>query len=225
MPTTEQALINLTTTPETVDWPETHYVYVERIGPFETNAPQAWQEFLEFVPAISAHNRITGHFALYKMIPQVYRAGVSVAAKPEHLPKSVAYQKLPGGEYARLTLTGSYRNLPEASGRAWQIMRDSQLPLRDDYNIENYVNDPHSTPEDQLITEIMFPVAQPSDKLAILAVIDGMAKARYEKNAEMIAAPYTPDAAVFGSCSCLCIMVSALWKCRMAGYMGWAHPD
>ncbi len=194
---TEQALMNLTSTPETVQWPETHYVYLERIGPFETNAPQAWQEFLKFVPAIIANNRITGRMAFYKMEGQIYRAGVSVAAKPEHLPAGVSYRKLPGGAYARLTLTGSYRHLPEASGQAWNIIHSSKLALRDDYNIENYVNDPRTTPEDQLITEIMFPIAAEPDKAAILAVIDGMAKARFEKNAWAIAASYTPDAAIF----------------------------
>ena len=35
------------------------------------------------------------------------------------------------------------------------------------------------------------------DELAILAVIEGMAKARYDKNPRAIAAPYTPDAAIF----------------------------
>jgi effector-binding domain-containing protein len=159
MPTTQQGLMNLTTTPETVLWPETHYVFVERIGPFQTNAPQAWQTLHQLLPAISEHNQITGHFALYKAESQIYRAGVSVSAKPDHMPENAAYEKLPGGKYARLTLTGSYSNLPAASGRAFQIIRDSKLPLRDDYNIENYVNDPRTTPEDQLITEILFPAA------------------------------------------------------------------
>ena len=35
------------------------------------------------------------------------------------------------------------------------------------------------------------------DELAILAVIEGMAKARYDKNPRAIAAPYTPDAVIF----------------------------
>lgn len=139
--------------------PETHYVFVEKIGPFQTNAPQAWQTLHKLIPSISQHNEITGYFALYKMESQIYRAGVSVSAKPDQLPEKVAYERLPRSKYARLTLTGSYSNLPAASGCAFQIMRDSKLPLRDDYNIENYVNDPRTTPEDQLITEIMFPLA------------------------------------------------------------------
>jgi effector-binding domain-containing protein len=38
-----------------------------------------------------------------------------------------------------------------------EIIQQTRLPLRDDYFIENYVNDPRSTPEDQLITEILVP--------------------------------------------------------------------
>jgi effector-binding domain-containing protein len=151
--------MNLTTTPETVYRPKTHFLFVESIGPFQTNAPQTWRTLHQLVPAISEHNQITGYFALYKVESQIYRAGVSVAAKPEHLPAGLSYEELAGDKYARLTLTGSYSNLAAASGRAFQIIHDSQLALRDDYNIEKYVNDPRTTPEDQLITEIMFPTA------------------------------------------------------------------
>jgi hypothetical protein len=35
------------------------------------------------------------------------------------------------------------------------------------------------------------------DELAILALIEGMAKARYDRNPRAIAAPYTPDAVIF----------------------------
>jgi hypothetical protein len=35
---------NLTETPELVTWPETHYVFVERVGPFMENAGAAWQQ-------------------------------------------------------------------------------------------------------------------------------------------------------------------------------------
>ncbi len=30
--------------PEVVTWPEMHYVFVERIGPFMENAGAAWQQ-------------------------------------------------------------------------------------------------------------------------------------------------------------------------------------
>lgn len=149
----------LTREPETVNWPETHSVFVEKIGPFQQNAPQAWQEAHQLIPAVAGHNTITGYFSLYKVGAQIYRAGVSLAAPPVDLPAGMAYEKFSGGKYGRFVLTGSYSNLPEACGRVHDIVANKRIPLRDDWNIENYVNDPRVTPEDQLITEILFPMA------------------------------------------------------------------
>ena len=44
-----------------------------------------------------------------------------------------------------------------ASGRVWQIVSESKLPLRDAWAIENYVNDPRTTAEADLVTEILVP--------------------------------------------------------------------
>ena len=149
--------VQLTETPDVVAWPEKYYVFIEKVGPFQTNAPQAWQEFHQKIPAIAEGNTITGYFSLYKWEKQIYRAGVSVAAEPKNLPSGVKYEKFEGGKYSRFILTGSYSQLPEASGRAFHLVHEKKIPLRDDFNIENYVNDPRTTPENQLITEIMFP--------------------------------------------------------------------
>ena len=149
--------MNLTELPETVGWPETHYVFVEKIGPFQTNAPQAWQSLHQSVPAVAEHNQISGYTSLYKMGPKIYRAGVSLAAPPVNLPLDLSYMKFSGGKYSRFVLTGSYANLGHATGRVMEIVKQTKLPLRDDYFIENYVNDPRTTPEDQLITEILVP--------------------------------------------------------------------
>lgn len=157
MATPQSNPVQLKETPDVVTWPEKYYVFIEKVGPFQTNAPQAWQEFHQKIPAIAEHNSITGYFSLYKMKNQIYRAGVSVAAEPKNLPDGVKYEKFKGGKYSRFILTGSYMQLPEASGRAFHLVHEKKIPLRDDYNIENYVNDPRSTPENQLITEIMFP--------------------------------------------------------------------
>jgi hypothetical protein len=54
-------------------------------------------------------------------------------------------------------LTGPYSLLPEACGRVFDIVSEKKIQLRDDYGIENYANDPRTTPEDQLITEILVP--------------------------------------------------------------------
>lgn len=151
--------MNLTEIPDTVHWPETHYIFLEKIGPFMQTAPAAWNELIKHVPAISEHSQIMSRFSLYKLGPQIYRAGVAVDALPAKLPDGLQYEKFAGGKYSRFTYTGSYAQLGPVSGRVFELAGKLGLPLRDGFNIENYVNDPRITPEDQLITEILFPVA------------------------------------------------------------------
>lgn len=151
--------MNLTTEPEIVTQPETHYAFLERVGPFSSTAGQAWQDLHRLEPAISKHNRINGAMALYRVGPKIYRAGFLLADAPQQLPPDVQYLQFGGGKYSRFVLTGPYSNLPEASGRVWSIVSEKQIPLRDDFAIENYMNDPRTTPEDKLMTEILVPTA------------------------------------------------------------------
>lgn len=150
--------MKLTTKPDIIDWPESHYVFVEKGGPFQVNAPQAWQEFKEKVPALSKAAEITGFTSLYRLEPKmIYRAGATVEDKPAQLPAGLSYEKFKGGKYARFVLTGSYVQLPEACSRVFEIVKQTKLPVRDDFYLENYVNNPDETPGDQLITEILVP--------------------------------------------------------------------
>jgi DNA gyrase inhibitor GyrI len=149
--------MNLTEEPEVITWPKMHYVFVEKVGPFQTNAPQAWQTLHTFVAGIAQHNQITGYVSLYKMGPMIYRAGVSVAAHPAVLPEGLNYTEFHGGKFSRFVLTGPYTELGAATSRVMQIISTTKLPLRDDYFIENYRNDPRTTPEAELITEILVP--------------------------------------------------------------------
>jgi DNA gyrase inhibitor GyrI len=151
--------MRLTQEPEIVIWPETHYAFVEKVGAFQSNAPQAWQELHKLVAGISEHNQIMGYMSLYKVATQIYRAGVSVSAEPKNLPEGVQYMKFEGGKYSRFVLTGPYSQLGEATGRVFEIVAERKIMTRDDYGIENYVNDPRITPEEQLITEILVPTA------------------------------------------------------------------
>jgi DNA gyrase inhibitor GyrI len=151
--------LRLTEVPEVVNWPETHYVFIETVGPFQNTAPQAWQQMHQLVPKVLEQNKITGYMSLYKVAPLLYRAGVALADAPKDLPEGLAYEKFKGGKYSRFVLTGSFSNLPAACGRVFQIVSETKIPLRDDFNIENYVSDPRTTPEDQLVTEILVPTA------------------------------------------------------------------
>lgn len=149
--------MNLTETPETVNWPPMHYVFIEKVGPFMENAPQAWQDLHKLVPGIAEQNQITGYTSLYKAGPKIYRAGVSVEAPPKKLPDGLKYEEFEGGKYTQFALSGSYAQLPQATGRVFEIVAEKNLKTRDDFCIENYVNDPRTTPEDQLLTQILIP--------------------------------------------------------------------
>jgi effector-binding domain-containing protein len=155
----ENIIMNLTQVPEIVNWAETHYVFIEKTGAFQNTAPRAWQSLHQLVPKILEHNKITGYTSMFKIGPQIYRAGVSLAAEAKNLPEGVAYTKFKGGKYSRFVLTGPYSDLPAACGRVFQIVEERKIPVRDDFNVENYVNDPRTTPEPQLVTEILIPTA------------------------------------------------------------------
>jgi DNA gyrase inhibitor GyrI len=159
MSTAKGTALQLTPQAEIVTWPETHYVYIEKVGPFQDTAQQAWTELHKLVPAISEHNKITGYTSLYKVEPKIYRAGVSLSAEPKNLPAGLRYEKFQGGRYSRFVLTGPYSNLPEACGRVFQMVGEQEIQVRDDFFIENYANDPRTTPEAELITQILIPTA------------------------------------------------------------------
>ena len=156
---TAKRAMNLTEEPNTVTWPETHYVFIEKIGPFQDNAPQAWQSLHQIIPGILEHSKITGYSSLFKVGPEIYCAGVSLAAEPKNLPANLKYEKFKGGKYSRFVLTGPYSNLPEACRRVFEIVAEKKISMRDDYCVENYTNDPRTTPEEQLVTEILIPTA------------------------------------------------------------------
>jgi DNA gyrase inhibitor GyrI len=149
--------MNLTESGEIVQWPETHYAFVEKTGPFHKVAPEAWGLAHGLAPLVAEHNKITGSMSLYKMNPNVYRAGFALAAKPVKLPAGLAYELLEGGRYSRFVLTGPYSDLPAATGRVFEIVSKNNLMLRMDFCIEHYVTDPLTTAEEKAITEILIP--------------------------------------------------------------------
>ncbi len=149
--------MELTQEPEIVTWPEMNYVFVEKTGPFQASAPEAWQQLHKLTNAIAEHNKITGYTSLYRMNPMVYRAGISVAEEPRNLPKGVEFTRFKGGKYSQLVLTGRFADLPEASRRMFQIVGEKKIEMRDDFCIEHYVTDPRETPENQNVIEIAVP--------------------------------------------------------------------
>lgn len=98
--------MNLTEVPETVEWPETHYVFIEKIGPFLENAGLAWQAAHTLLPGLRQKNQITKFMSLYKRGSMTYRAGFATESEPRDLPNGFTYEKFKGGKYNRFVLTG-----------------------------------------------------------------------------------------------------------------------
>lgn len=149
--------MNLTEKPEIVNIDPKHYLYVEKIGPFMETARLAWEECHKVFSFMKGVSKI-GAIAMFKMNPQmIYRAGFIVDAKPDHILSGIQYVKVEGGKYSKFVLVGSYENLPIAWGNTLKNFESQNLPLRDDFYFENYVNDPIVVPPEQLMTELMVP--------------------------------------------------------------------
>jgi DNA gyrase inhibitor GyrI len=106
-----------------------------------------------------AHNQITAAVSLFKPSKGIYRAGFLLATDPVNLPGELTYERIGGGRYVRFTFTGSFDQLPEAVSRAFGIVAQKKILLRDDFNIEHYLTDPRTTPAEQNVTALLFPTA------------------------------------------------------------------
>ncbi|MGD0731839.1 MAG: GyrI-like domain-containing protein [Terracidiphilus sp.] len=151
--------MNLTESGDIVQWPETHYVFVEKTGPIPKIARDAWQTALSLAPQLAEKNQIAWNMSLYRMNPSIYRAGFVVAEQPAELPAGLEYEFFGGGKYSRFVLTGPFSDLPAATSRVFEIVAQRGVTLRSDFCIESYVSDPRATPEDKLVTEILIPTA------------------------------------------------------------------
>lgn len=63
------------------------------------------------------------------------------------------------GKYARFVLTGPYAHIGMAFDRIFKTLKAKQVALRSEFSIENYLNDPLTTPESELKTELLVPIA------------------------------------------------------------------
>ena len=156
--------INLSPKPEIVNRPAAHYVYLEKMGPFSEVAPSAWTQFSSMASGI-ARDQMRGMLGL-SIIDRnksgnegmIYQAGIALASKPAEIPKGLQYRKIDAGKYARFLLTGPYSQLGDAFSQVFCKLSEESIQLRDDFCVENYLNDPRNTPEAQLLTEILVPV-------------------------------------------------------------------
>lgn len=61
--------------------------------------------------------------------------------------------------YGRFLLSGPYSDIWMAFDRIFKTLSEERVTLRPEFCIENYLNDPRVTPEDQLQTQLLVPIA------------------------------------------------------------------
>jgi DNA gyrase inhibitor GyrI len=89
----------------------------------------------------------------------IYQAGVALGEAPRGLPDGMRHRAIKSGTYARFLLTGPYAHIWTAFDTIFKALAEAKVELRPEFCIENYVNDPRVTPEDQLTTELLVPIA------------------------------------------------------------------
>ena len=164
--TRKEITMNLTKDFEIVTRPVTHYVFLEKHGPFAEVAPPAWDEMHPLVATQIPQDEIVEFLGLSGIDRRkmgedsmIYQAGVAVLYPPRAQMKGLEYRKIEGGKYARFLLVGPYAHIAPAFDQVFKTLAERQVQLREEYCIENYLNDPKVTPEDELQTEILVPAA------------------------------------------------------------------
>lgn len=163
--------LNLTKAIDRVIYPETYVVYVEKHGPFKKSAEQAWHELSKFRDDFKrdGFNSRTGRTRVglsfvdrtTKDVNEalVYEAGVEVEREPHDLPDGLKYRKIGDEPYARFVLTGPYSNVPAAFSSVYKRLSENHVQLRHGLCIERYLSDEKTTPDEELQTEILIPIA------------------------------------------------------------------
>jgi AraC family transcriptional regulator len=162
--TLKEVNVNLTPKFEPVVRPLTHYVFLEKRGPFAEVAPPLWNDFMPFLQRINQHHvrEFLGVSGVDKSRPgedaMIYQAGVALADNPGDLPAGLQQRSIKSGKYARWVLTGPYTQIWPAFDRIFKTLAETKTELRPEFCIENYLNDPTVTPEAQLKTELLVPI-------------------------------------------------------------------
>ena len=156
--------VNLTSEFESVVRPLTHYVFLEKRGPFAEVAPPLWSELGPITVRLDQQQirEYLGVSGIDKSSPSedamIYQAGVSLAGVPADLPSQLQQKSIKSGKYARFLLTGPYTQIWPAFDRIFKTLAEAKVTLRPEFCIENYLNDPRVTQEAELKTELLVPI-------------------------------------------------------------------
>lgn len=142
------------------------FVYLERIGAFEIQAPKAWGDLFGILNSSNLDKScMSSMLALSKIDSSKegdekfsYQAGFSTLTKIEELPESLLSRTVDSRKYAKFLLKGPYCNLGRAYQVAIEMISENKIEMENDFAMEVYLNTPNQVSEDELLTEIFLPV-------------------------------------------------------------------
>ena len=148
-----------------VERPTTNYAYLEDHGPFREVAPALWQKmFSILMPQLDPQNinEFLGLAAIEKTKDNedlfIYRGGIGLKKAPDKKLNDVHFEKIPAGRYASFLYRGAYSKIWLAFDEAYKTLSEKNISLRQGFSIDKYLNNPETTPEEDLLTEILIPV-------------------------------------------------------------------
>jgi effector-binding domain-containing protein len=87
-----------------------------------------------------------------------FQAAVPIAEQPKELPKGdIAVGQSPGGKALKFTHRGSYDSMDNTYEAITNYLDEKRLDAADTF-IEEYATDPVTTPEDQLVINVIVPI-------------------------------------------------------------------
>lgn len=157
--------LNLTEKPEIISRPETViYTLREEGGHFPEIAPIAWQKFLGILGQ-EKQDVSQSEFLGISYIEEtnlneqhIYKVALSAPPNKNLSFKSLRKEVLPAAKYLKFTLKGSYQGVWPSFDRIYKFINESEFELANGPCLENYINDPNTTPEKDLLTELLVPV-------------------------------------------------------------------
>ncbi len=156
--------LNLSTTPEIIEFAPAFFVYLEKRGSFPKQAPLAWQEFraitLNTVKYATQDMAGMGHIdsTVQGDDACIYQAGILLNEKLKDIPAGLQMRILNAQRYAGFVYIGAYSQLAQVYPKIFMMLGKANFNIRNDFSMERYRNTPMDTPEEKLETEILIPV-------------------------------------------------------------------
>lgn len=149
---------------EVVTVPRLHVVYIRHVGPY-MECGEAWSQLAQWAGSNGLFQHAPRSFGLSYDDPTSVPASElrydACMTAPEAFAASdpVGVQDILGGEYALHRLRGPFTGLaPAFVAMLHEWMPGSGWTLRAGAFAEEYVSDPRTTPESELITDLYIPV-------------------------------------------------------------------